>query len=303
MMQQVPRDAEIARLSVQERSALYVELTKPRITAMVLLTVAIGFWLAPSTVATSPVVLLHALLGAGLACSRAGALNQYIERETDGVMDRTRFRPLPAHKVSPATVLSLGSALAIGGVSYLTYMTNTLTAAACAATLISYLFVYTPMKRRSPASTLVGAIPGALPPVMGWTARQGQLDAGALVLFAVLFLWQIPHFLAIGRMYRDDYASGGFPMLVVIDDGGRTTGWEMVVYALALIPCSLATSFIGLTGALYFWIALIAGVAYTAASWWAATAGDVASARRLLLTSVLYLPVLFAAMFLDGLFS
>jgi protoheme IX farnesyltransferase len=303
MMQQVPRDAEIARLSVQERSALYVELTKPRITAMVLLTVAIGFWLAPSTVATSPVVLLHALLGAGLACSGAGALNQYIERETDGVMDRTRFRPLPAHKVSPATVLSLGSALAIGGVSYLTYMTNTLTAAACAATLISYLFVYTPMKRRSPASTLVGAIPGALPPVMGWTARQGQLDAGALVLFAVLFLWQIPHFLAIGRMYRDDYASGGFPMLVVIDDDGRTTGWEMVVYALALIPCSLATSFIGLTGALYFWIALIAGVAYTAASWWAATAGDVASARRLLLTSVLYLPVLFAAMFLDGLFS
>jgi protoheme IX farnesyltransferase len=297
------QETAIDRLSVQERSALYIELTKPRITAMVLLTVAIGFWLAPSGDSASGMVLLHAMLGAGLACSGAGALNQYIERETDGVMDRTRFRPLPAHKVSPLAVLGLGVTLAIGGVSYLAALTNTLTAAACAATLISYLFLYTPMKRWSPASTLVGAIPGALPPVMGWTARQGSLDAGAVVLFAVLFLWQIPHFLAIGRMYRDDYANGGFPMLVVIDDDGETTGWQMVVYALALIPCSLATSFIGLTGSLYFWVALAAGIAYTVASWQAARAGDVPSARRLLLTSVLYLPALFAAMFIDGLFS
>ncbi len=288
---------------MSERSALFIELTKPRITAMVLLTVAIGYWLAPGGNGGSGMVLLHALLGAGLACSGAGALNQYIERETDGVMDRTRFRPLPAHKVSPSAVLTLAVALASGGVGYLAAFSNSLTAAACAATLVSYLFVYTPMKRTSPASTLVGAIPGALPPVMGWTARQGTLDAGALVLFAVLFLWQIPHFLAIGRMYRDDYASGGFPMLVVIDRDGSTTGWQMLVYALALIPCSLATSFIGLTGSLYFWIALVAGIAYAYASWLAARDGGVASARRLLLVSVLYLPALFAAMFIDGLFS
>jgi len=291
------------RLSVQQRSALYVELTKPRITAMVLLTVAIGFWLAPAAHGSSVAVLLHALLGAGLACSGAGALNQLIERETDGEMDRTRFRPLPTQKVAPATVLGLGVVLSVGGVSYLAALTNPLTAATCAATLVSYLFLYTPMKRRSPLSTLVGAIPGALPPVMGWTAHHGSLDAGALILFSVLFLWQIPHFLAIGRMYREDYASGGFPMLVVVDRDGRTTGRQMVVYALTLIPCSLATSLIGLTGAVYFWVALIAGIAYATASWHAAVKGDVASARRLLLTSVLYLPALFAAMFIDGLFA
>lgn len=297
------RGIATTRLRVQQRSALYIELTKPRITAMVLLTVAIGFWLAPAAGGSSAAVLLHAMIGAGFACSGAGALNQLIERKTDGAMDRTRFRPLPTQKVSPAAVLGLGILLSVGGVSYLAVTTNALTAAACAATLVSYLFLYTPMKRTSPLSTLVGAIPGALPPVMGWTARQGSLDAGALILFAILFLWQIPHFLAIGRMYKADYASGGFPMLVVIDRDGATTGRQMVVYALALIPCSLATSFIGLTGAVYFWVALLAGIAYTAASWRAAVVGDIASARQLLLTSVLYLPALFAAMFVDGLFA
>jgi protoheme IX farnesyltransferase len=290
----------ISRAAVQERSALYVELTKPRITAMVLLTVAIGYWLAAAAGAAGTAVLIHALVGAGLACSGAGALNQYIERDADGTMDRTRFRPLPAHKVKPAGVCALGVTLAVGGVTYLTLTTNVLTAALCALTLGTYLFVYTPLKSRSALSTLAGAVPGALPPVMGWAAHTGSIDSGALILFAILFLWQIPHFLAIGRIYRDDYASGGFPMLVVVDRDGGLTGRQMVLYALALIPCSLATSLIGLTGTLYFFIALGAGAGYAAASWRAAVAGDRASARNLLLTSVIYLPVLFAAMLLDG---
>jgi protoheme IX farnesyltransferase len=290
-------DAVLHRRAVQERANVYIELTKPRITAMVLLTVAIGFALAPG--GGTAWSLIHVLIGAGLSCSGAGALNQLIEREVDSAMARTRFRPLPAHKVSPAAAMALGSALAFGGVAYLFYTTNGLTAALNALTLASYLFAYTPMKRISSLSTLVGAVPGALPPVMGWAAASGRIELGAVALFAVLFLWQIPHFLAIGRMYRDDYENGGFPMLVVIDRSGRATGRQMVLYAAALLPVSMSVSLLGLAGEAYFWTALVAGLAYLSASAWAAFRNDVASARRLLLTSVLYLPVLFGGLLLD----
>jgi len=285
---------------VGERSNVYIELIKPRITFMVLLTVGIGYALAPAA-GGSGLALLHVLVGAFLSCSGAGALNQYMERDTDSVMARTRFRPLPAHRVSPLVVLALGTTMAGGGVAYLYHTTNTATAMLDALTLVTYLFVYTPMKRRSPQSTIAGAVPGAIPPVMGWAAATGHVGEGALVLFAILFLWQIPHFLAIGRMYRDDYTSGGFPMLVVVDSDGRTTGRQMVLYALTLVPVALLPTMIGLVGPFYFWAALAAGIAYLTSSAIAAHRGDRRSARLLLLTSVLYLPLLFAAMLVDGL--
>jgi protoheme IX farnesyltransferase len=286
------------RAIVQDRSQVYVELTKPRITAMVLLTVCVGYAIAPHA-ATPPMALLHVLIGAALSCSGAGALNQLIERETDSVMGRTRFRPLPSHRVSPWQALAIGVTLALGGVAYLLAATNGLTAGVDAATLIGYLFLYTPLKRVTPHSTLVGAIPGALPPVMGWTAATNQIGAGAAILFAILFLWQIPHFLAIGRMYREDYARGGFPMLVVVDGSQEIAGHQMVVYALVLIPVSLLLAPLGLAGGVYFTSALVAGLAYVAAALRAARDPGVRAARALLIASVLHLPLLLGSLLLE----
>jgi protoheme IX farnesyltransferase len=285
------------RALVQDRSRVYLELTKPRITAMVLLTVGVGYALAP--VHDNPVILLHLLLGAMLSCSGAGALNQYLERDTDAVMARTRFRPLPTRRVSESSVLALGILLSAGGCGYLLLNTNTLTASLDALTVVSYLFVYTPLKRVAPTSTLAGAVPGAIPPVMGWTAATGTIDGGAWALFGLLFLWQIPHFLAIGRMYRQDYAHGGFPMLVLVDDS--TAGRQMVLYTIGLLVVSLAPVRLGLVGLTYLALAGVAGITYSAAALWACRRADVRSARALLLVSVIYLPIMFAALFVDGL--
>jgi protoheme IX farnesyltransferase len=287
---------------VQERSHVYVELTKPRITAMVLLTVCVGYAVAPHA-AASPLALVHVLIGAALSCSGAGALNQLMERRADSEMDRTRFRPLPAQRVSPQTVFAIGALLAVGGVAYLAATTNFLTALVSAATLMGYLLCYTPLKRSTPHSTLVGAIPGALPPVMGWTAAADGIHLGALVLFAILFVWQIPHFLAIGRLYKNDYSRGGFPMLAVIDQEGRVTGHQMVVYAAILVPISLLLVPMHLAGTLYFVSALLAGIAYLLAATNAARNPSDASARRLLLTSVLHLPLLLGALLVERMFS
>jgi len=292
-------DASVVENSaVQARSRVYIELLKPRITAMVLLTVAIG-WLLGTAGTIDPVVLLHVLVGAGCSCAGAGALNQYIERDSDGSMDRTRFRPLPTRRVSPSSALILGVGAATGGIVYLAVLVNTVAALIDACTLVSYLFVYTPMKKMSAYSTLAGAVPGALPPVIGWAAATGGVGLHAWVLFSILFLWQIPHFLAIGILYKRDYARGGFPMLVVIDEEGGLTGRQMVLYAAALIPISLMVSLVGLTGAVYFWSALLLGAVYLAYSVLAALRMDADSARRLLLCSVAYLPLLLAVMVLD----
>lgn len=290
------------RSLVQERSHVYVELTKPRITAMVLLTVCVGYAIAPHS-RTAPFALLNVLIGAALSCSGAGALNQLMERRVDSEMDRTRFRPLPAHRVTPLHVFTVGAALSIGGVIYLAATTNALTAAVNAITLAGYLLVYTPLKQLSPQSTLVGAIPGALPPVMGWTAAADSLDLGAAVLFAILFVWQIPHFLAIGRLYRQDYSRGGFPMLAVIDRDGRVTGHQMTVYAMMLIPTSLLLVPLGLAGTLYFASALVAGIGYLIAAARAARDPCDATARKLLLASVLHLPVLLGALLVEKVFA
>ena len=299
------RTTSTPRSAVQERSSTYIELTKPRISFMVLLTVAIGYALTPiATTATSGWSLVHVLVGALLSCSGAGALNQYIERDTDSVMARTRFRPLPQHRVTAEHVLALGTLLSTSGVAYLLVTTNPLTALVCSLTLTSYLLLYTPLKRISSLSTLVGAVPGALPPVMGWTAATGEIGYGAVVLFAILFLWQVPHFLAIGSMYREDYRDGGFPMLVVVDADGSATGRQMILYALVLVPVAMLPSISGLAGPLYGWCALAAGLLYLAESMRAAARPrDPRAARRLLLVSVTYLPLLFAAMFVDRLLA
>lgn len=291
-------EATTQSTAIRVRSRVYVELFKPRITAMVLLTVAIG-WLLGTVGAADPVVLFHVLFGAGCSCAGAGALNQYMERDSDGSMDRTRFRPLPTHRISPTWALGLGVAAAAGGVIYLASLVNATAALVDACTLASYLFVYTPMKKLSAYSTLAGAVPGALPPVIGWAAATGGIGIHAWILFAILFLWQIPHFLAIGVLYKRDYASGGFPMLVVVDEQGSLTGRQMILYAATLIPISLMVSVVGLAGAVYFWAALVLGVVYLGYSVRAAVRMDAPAARRLLLCSVAYLPLLLAVMVLD----
>jgi protoheme IX farnesyltransferase len=283
-----------------DRSQVYMELTKPRITFMVLLTVAVGYFCA-TPYEGSFLGVLHVLVGTALSCSGSGALNQYLERDVDLFMDRTRFRPLPAQQISASGAALLGAALSIGGVAYLALFVNGISAALNALTVLSYLFLYTPMKRVTPLSTLAGAVPGALPPVIGWTAASGEIGAGAVVLFAILFLWQVPHFLAIGCMYREDYAKAGFPMLVVVDREGDTTARQMVLYALTLLPTSLLLSTAGIGGHLYYWCAVALGLAYAVTAWRAAVERSRVSARRLLLCSVFYLPLLFGVLFIERL--
>lgn len=281
-----------------ERSEVFLELIKPRITMMVLLTVAVGYFSA-TPAAASALGLLHVLIGTAMSCSGSGALNQYLERDVDIFMDRTRFRPLPAGRISSGMAALIGALLSLGGVFYLAATVGALAAAVDALTLLTYLLMYTPMKRVHPLSTLAGAVPGALPPVIGWTAASGEIGAGAVVLFAILFLWQVPHFLAIGWMYRDDYAKAGFPMLVVIDRNGDATARLMLVYAVTLMPVSLMLVGSASAGHLYFWSAVAAGSVYVVAAWRAGQERSRESARRLLLASVIYLPVLIGTLFIE----
>lgn len=287
-----------SRPAMADRSEVFLELIKPRITVMVLLTVAVGYFSAVPGSA-SAMGLLHVLIGTALSCSGSGALNQYLERDVDLFMDRTRFRPLPAGKMRATSAALLGVLLSLAGVFWLAATVGALAAALNALTVLSYLFLYTPMKRLHPLSTLAGAVPGALPPVIGWAAASGEIGPGAIVLFAILFLWQVPHFLAIGWMYRDDYAKAGFPMLVVIDRRGDTTARLMLLYAVVLVPVSLLLVSSTAAGHLYFWSALAVGGLYVQAAWRAGRERTREAARRLLLSSVVYLPVLFAALFVE----
>ena len=277
------------------RALDYVELTKPRITFMVVVTTAAGYLLGASG-GGSLGLLLHTIFGTALVASAASALNQWFERDTDGLMERTRNRPLPAGRLEPTSVLIFGVAVGAFGTAYLALFVNTLTAGLGLGTLLLYVLAYTPMKRVSSLCTIVGAVPGALPPVMGWSAARDDLSTGAWVLFAVLFLWQMPHFLAIAWMYRDDYKAGGQPMLPVLDPDGMRTGRQMILYSLALLPVSLLPSVIGLTGPVYFTGAFLLGMAYIAASAFAAVQRTTDSARTLLRVSIVYLPILLGLM-------
>jgi len=286
--------------SAWRRLGDYLALTKPRVVAMVLVTTAVGFHLGS---AGGPLFLplLYTLAGTALAAGGTLALNQYMERDLDARMDRTRRRPLPEGRVHPGEALVLGCALLVAGVALLARAGEPLAAAVTAAIAATYLLLYTPLKRVSSLCSLVGAIPGALPPVAGWAAARGTLGPEPWILFAIMFLWQIPHTLAIGRLYRDDYARAGIRVLPVVDRDGRTTGVQAVTNCLALLPVAILPTLVGLAGAIYFLIALVLGLAFLWSAVGLARGGSTADARRLLFASLVYLPVLLAVMALDKL--
>jgi len=280
----------------------YLALTKPRIVAMVLVTVAAGYVLAPPSAlsgAARMLVLAHLLVGTALVAAGTNALNQVWERDVDAHMRRTAGRPLPAGRLSvvEATVFAVGAGLL--GVAYLGLLVNRLTATIAAATLVSYVLVYTPLKRRTALATLVGAVPGALPIVGGWTAADGSLGARAWLLFALLFLWQLPHFLALGWIYRDDYARAGLPTLSAGDPDGRRTFRQAALDAAALLAVSLAPTLIGMTGAFYF----IGAIGLS--TWLLWTSGACARnpstdrARRLFRATLVYLPSILFLLIVD----
>jgi protoheme IX farnesyltransferase len=273
----------------------YWTLTKPRLNGLVVASSAAGYYLGmPGPLDAWK--MIEAVTGTALVAAGAAVLNQVSERDTDRLMRRTRERPLPDGRVGPADAASFGLALSFAGLALLATRTNLLAAALAFATIAIYLFIYTPMKRRTPIATLVGAVPGALPPLIGWTASHGRIDAGGAALFAIVFLWQIPHFMAIAWMYRDDYAIAGFPMLPVIEPNGRRAGRQAVVYSAALVPASLVPTLVGVSGAVYFAVAVVLGVGLLVlAARFAATRSD-RSARALFFGSITYLPLLWIAM-------
>jgi protoheme IX farnesyltransferase len=268
-----------------------LELTKPRITAMVVVTALVGFVTASPGSPWAP-SMAAALAGTALVAAGASVLNQVMERDTDALMHRTRARPLPAGRLGVVEARVFGALLSGTGFAVLLRLSGPLAAAVALATWASYLFVYTPLKRRTPLATLVGAVPGALPPVIGWAAANGRLDPGAFILFAIVFLWQVPHFLAIAWLYRDDYERGGFPMLPVLDREGSFTARQTVVHSLSLLVVSLAPAFAGLAGPAYVAGALLLGAGLTLFSLRLARSRDLLAARGLFLASVLYLPAL-----------
>lgn len=272
-----------------------VALSKPRIVLMVMLTAAAGFWMASPT-GQHTLLLFNTLLGTALVAAGTNALNQVAERDLDALMRRTRMRPLPAGRLSP-TVAALFAWLAgVAGIGYLAVTVNLLTAALAAITLLSYVFVYTPLKRHSSASTLIGAIPGALPIVGGWTAATGSLAFAAWALFWIMFLWQLPHFLALGWMYREDYARARFKTLSSGDSDGRLTFVYASLYAAALVPVSLVPTLLGITGGFYFFGAALLSTGFFIVSSTAARHASAMNARRLFRSSLAYLPLLLLLM-------
>jgi protoheme IX farnesyltransferase len=276
----------------------YLELTKPRITVLILVCTAVGYWFGCGD-SFHWTILANALVGTALLASGTSALNQWYEVDSDAKMRRTSRRPLPAGRIKRRNGLAFGLLLSVFGFADLWYGANRLAAALGLFTLLSYLLLYTPLKQRSPACTIVGAIPGAMPPLIGYAAADHGIDAGALALFLILFIWQFPHFDAIAWMYRDDYARGGIRMLPVIDPNGESTARRIVVCSLMLIPISLAPLFLGMTGALYAAGAIAGGLGVL---YFAARLGrerTLSRARALLLATVFYLPALLGVMVLD----
>ncbi len=285
----------------RSRLADYVALTKPRIAVLVLFTVAAGALLAAGP-ALDPLVLVHAVVGTALVASGASALNQLIERHSDGQMRRTEARPLPGGRLQPLEVLVFGSALAAIGLIYLTLtLKQPCTPLVAGFTFAAYVGVYTPLKSRTTLNTLVGAVPGALPPVIGWTAVRGSIDVEAWVLFAIVFFWQVPHFLAIAWIYREDYARAGLRMLPVVDPDGRLTGRHMMLYTLSLILVSFAPVLLGTGGPFYLLGALALGLVFLARASDFARSCSVEDARRVLRASLVYLPGLLALLLMDRL--
>ena len=282
----------------RERISAYVELTKPRIALMLVLTSAAGFYVA-SAGRFEWVLFANAMVGIGLLAFGVATLNQFLERDTDALMERTRRRPLPDGRLHPNEALYCGFSLACFGLAYLALAVNALTAAVAATITLSYLWAYTPMKRMSSLCVPIGAEPGALPPVIGWVAARGELSVDAWVLFAILFLWQIPHTLAIACLYRDDFAKAGIQFLPVIEPDGESTNRQILVHCSALLAVSLLPTLISLAGAVYFVTAFALGIGFLASGVSLVWTPSRSGARRLLLASLLYLPALLLVMALD----
>jgi protoheme IX farnesyltransferase len=276
----------------------FVELTKPRIVVLVLITTWVGFYLG-SHGGADYAILLHTLIGTALAGGGTLALNQWIEREADAKMERTRNRPLPDGRLQPFEALVFGSLATASGLLYLLAVVNVASALVTATIVISYLLVYTPLKPKTSLCTIVGAVPGALPPVIGWAAAQNTLSIEAWILFAIMFLWQMPHSLAIGWLYREDYARAGFCLLPVIDPNGGITGRQIVNNCLALLVVGLLPTLVGFTGTTYFFAALGLGGMFLWYGIKLARSCSRTAARQLLFASLIYLPVLLTIMALD----
>jgi protoheme IX farnesyltransferase len=279
----------------------YIQLTKPRITWLILMSTAIGFFFGAKSGWTWW-LLLHTLVGTGLIASGTAALNQWWERDADAKMKRTHGRPLPSGRISIIGALWFGIALSIAGFVELWLGANLLTGLLGLFTLATYLFVYTPLKQRTPHSTTVGALPGAMPPVIGYAASAAILDAQALALFGILFLWQFPHFYSIAWIYREDYSRAGIRMLPVVDPTGERTARQILIYALLLVPVSLVPAYLGMSGGLYLAGALLLSLMYVFYSLRIAQLRTLRAARSVLLSSIVYLPLLYVLMLADSMF-
>jgi protoheme IX farnesyltransferase len=297
----VTATAPIAASVVEERSSILsaiMDLTKIRLTSLVLLTTLVGFyvgWRGP----VDYLLLLHTMLGTALVASGASALNQLLERDLDALMKRTRSRPLPSGRLQPETALIFGGVTASVGMIELALAVNLLTSFLAAVTLVTYVLVYTPLKRVTTLNTVVGAIPGALPPLMGWTAARGQVTVEGWSLFAILFFWQLPHFLAIAWLYRDEYARAGFAMLSVFDPEGARTGRQAICHTLGLLPISLCPFLFHLAGPVYLAGALVFGSVFLGFAVRFSMRLTPVAARKLFYVSILYLPMLLGLMVLD----
>lgn len=280
--------------------AVYADLVKARLTLLVLLTTLVGFYVGQRG-PMEYLLLFHALFGTALVASGAAALNQFLEREYDAKMRRTAGRPLPSGRLQPVTVMIFGGVCALAGMLYLAVLVNPLTSVLGAVSLVSYLFIYTPLKRLTWLNTAVGAVPGALPPLMGWAAARGELSGGGWALFAILAFWQMPHFFAIAWIYQDEYAKAGFQMLPNVDPDGSRTAQQSVSHAVALLPVGMIPFLFRLAGPVYLASALLLGAGYLGCAIQFARRRDVPSAKRLFFASIVYLPLLLIALVVDKL--
>jgi heme o synthase len=286
------RPLELATRRV--RFADFIELTKPRITFLVLITTLVGFYMG-SREGLRLMLLLHTIIGTALIAGGASAMNQYVERDLDARMLRTRNRPLPDGRLQPGEALLFSTIISAVGIAYLMFFVNFLTGLIGVFTLAGYIFVYTPLKTRTGLCTLIGAFPGAAPPVMGWTAARGEIDAAGLTLFAILFLWQMPHFFAIAWIFTEDYRRGGFRT----HGSGVNTGRQIIFFCCALIPISVLPTTLGLTGMTYLVGAVVLGFLYLGYGFAVALFRSTTHAQRLLRISILYLPALLMLMMID----
>lgn len=285
-------------LGVRERIGAFVELTKPRIAFMLVLTAAAGFYLGTKGIFDAA-LFVNAMIGIALLAFGVATLNQYVERDIDALMERTAERPLPTGKINAREALVFGILQCAVAEIYLFVLVNALTGVLGIIVIIGYVFLYTPLKTRTSASTAIGAIPGAMPPLMGWTSAANEITLGAWALFVLLFLWQFPHFLAIAWMYREQYAKAGILMLPVVEPEGKITARQIVLFTIMLVPISLAPFFLGFAGVIYLVGASILGIWFLFESVQTARAKSVERARRLLMVSVLYLPLIFGLLVFD----